>query len=253
MGLAIGVKWIAVVYLGPIIAAFLLNRNKDERKIIFKNVIKFFVVAIIAYLILHISINTIFSPIKERLTLYEYFMEWLPKNDNELNIWQSHLKAFLTEMSTSLNGYTIGVPWNDTFSTHWYEWPTKWTTTFYSYRNPLIILMANPLVWLLTTMALFSVFIKSINYRKNFEKYKTYFLVLGSYISAMIPLALVSRATYFYHYFSAYIFGIILAAMIANDFLERQTNAKKKIYSAVIAVMIIARFTAIAPYTYGSW
>jgi len=252
LGLSIGVKWIAIVYLGPIIAAFLLNRDKDERRIIFKNIIKFSVVAIIAYLILHIAINTIFSPVKERLMLYESFMEWLPRNDIILSNWELHLKAFLTEMSTSLNGYTVGVPWNDTFSTHWYEWPTKWTTTFYSYHNPLIILTANPLVWLITTMAIFGILMKCLNYRKNIKKYKTHFLVLGSYALTMLPLALVSRATYFYHYFPAYIFGIILAAMLLKDFLEKQMMNKQKIYGFIVGSAIIASFLMIAPYVYGS-
>lgn len=249
-GLAIGVKWIAVSFPGIIIATIILNKNKEERRIIWKNLGKFFITGLIAYLIAHIAITTILVPIQERLNLYESLTPWLLKNDNTLSNIALHTKAFLTEISTSLYDYTVGMPWMTEISSHWYEWPLMIKTISYSFE-PLIVLVGNPFVWFGATTAVLFAISKLFKYKLNSEKYQKYFVLLGGYVLALVPLSLVNRATFLYHYFPAYIFGIILAVMILKDFLNEQTAKNKKIYGAIIIIMVVANFIIVAPYTYG--
>lgn len=290
-GLAMSVKWTAIVFIGPLVMLFLFSRkgdpisqtrgstsktltSKNREEVEPRNIesisqwsmingkqfVIFLAIAIIIFLIIQIGIQNLIVPAGERVELYESLIPWLAPSSEHGSIFFA-AKAFLVETIVMVTGYTSGIAWDPELSSKWFLWPFIGTPMTYS-RNPLIILIGNPFVWFAGTAAVVMALWKIlsilwnpfVNGQWSTVKSQPRLIFFGSYLFALLPFVLVSRATFLYHYFPALIFSICLAALLFKDVIQKPigqwsiVNSQKLI---VIILLTLIGFALSAPYTYG--
>lgn len=135
------------------------------------------------------------------------------------------------------------------YSSRPYTWPLMLRTVYYWYKGDgntvaMIYLLGNPVVWWLST--LFG-FLAVIFWHPRDNPAKKW-LPVCLWLAAMLPLLLVRRTLFLYHYFTALIAAVMLLAGWLGDNSGRFPKAK-----ILYAVMIIAAtlFAYFAPLTYG--
>jgi len=232
-GMALSVKLIAIVFLGPIIFYFLIS-DFDKRKELKKKIVLFFGVGILVFLILAVFANALLIPVSERLKEYNLFFEneLANKDFSHYPVFYQklipYLQAFFIEISTMIAGYTYLPGSSHPFSSKWFNWFLMQKPMVYSYADNFL-LIGNAFIWLLGLAAV----VYSIFRKQNL-------VFLGSYFFALLPFALVQRVTFLYHYFPALIFAIILAALfISQEIIHLDKKQKNKLLLIVGSLTVL--------------
>jgi len=146
------------------------------------------------------------------------------------------------------------IPHSHPAASRFYQWPLMekpmgyWSMT----KNNQLIqiqLFGNPAIWGLSSFGMLillaSLFLKKLRQ----EIYPSAFLpffILVSFLTNFLPFALISRSTFLYHYFPAYLFAILNLAIILNW----ASKYNKKVFWILISLIIIG-FLVAMPATYG--
>ncbi len=125
---------------------------------------------------------------------------WKEMIDNQKNMFLYHSSYSYDHPSSSM----------------WYQWPLtiRPVTMVYGIHDGMLEVMkamGNPAVWWTGTAAVFWGMAEAAGNRD-----RTAARILISYGSQLLPWALVSRASFLYHYFPALIFSVIMAAYWAS-------------------------------------
>lgn len=276
-GLALSVKLTAIVFSGPIIAAFLLlwvqsmrdKQDRKERNKEFWNAARF-AGAGFAVLAVIVLLGTFYFSSQARLDALSNVGFTPPKSIILSPQWISthavgaYLLADIGEFDFSLGNYVSGDPHDG--ESPWYFWPAMQAPLFL-YSPPAgrsggdIVLTGNPIVWFGSTFAVIVGLALLDRYSKEYFKkkrkeLKPFFVILGGYIIATLPFILiVHRSTFIYHYFPALIFAIALLGWFVGEWLgvrEWEDITKQKAFLlAIIVIIVVAGFLHMAPVTYG--
>lgn len=147
-----------------------------------------------------------------------------------------------------------------------YRWPFMGRVIALSFTNhkgiPLtevsyIYLTGNPLVWylgLLGVVISISLCISSVFLLKSSIDKKLLFLIFA-YLINFIPYFFIDRVMYFYHYFIALIFSLILFSMLVQKFyyLHLKSRISKMfgtICMIILLLLVLTSFLLYAPLTY---
>jgi dolichyl-phosphate-mannose--protein O-mannosyl transferase len=235
-GLALSVKLIAAVFLGPAVIYFLVkNKHLRDRRLLI-----FLTTGFGIFFLILFFINGVFVAPIERLNYYHP----LDMPYAEQVAFQSYLgqtfQSFLVELNISLSGYMFDVGFHP-FSSQWFQWPFMLKPMNYDFSGGKILtLIGNPAVWFLGTVAIFLAILK-------FRKYP---ILLGGYIFSLIPFMFVQRVTFLYHYFPALIFAITLAAAIIAEKIEPLDAKEKRKWLFIIIGTVIFFFFVVSPFTF---
>lgn len=133
------------------------------------------------------------------------------------------------------------------YSSQWYSWPFMTRPIYYWVsQDERIYLLGNPVIWWLSTVAIILFILQSIKTKLDEGKLNAVGLFLfGGYVVNMLPFIGVKRVMFLYHYFTAYIFAIMLLAWL----ISRNGNSKN-IFRAISIAGVIA-FLFFAPLSYG--
>ncbi len=136
------------------------------------------------------------------------------------------------------------------YSSAWFTWPFMQRPIYYwvGDASPAgqarIYLLGNPLVWWLSTVAVF-VGLASIVLSGIRKASPVLVIMAGAWLMNLLPFIGVHRVMFLYHYFTALIWAILLLAYAVD-----QSPQKKKLVLG-ISVAAVALFVFFAPLTYG--
>jgi len=253
-GLAISVKWTGLSFLAlPLaIEAYKILKNKDFKNIP-KNLLMPIVIAAGIYFIFfagHLIILNKSGPgdafmnvgFQKTLIGSKY------KNDpaKTPNIFQK-----FTELNVQMYKSNQGLTATHPYSSQWYSWPSMSRPIYYWVNGDArIYLIGNPIIWWSSAIAVMFYVLWSLAYGlKTKETHYTlhstgYFLIAG-YVLNLLPFIGVKRVMFLYHYFTAYIFAIVIMAWL----ISRTKNSK--IIFGVLLILSVAAFIYFAPLNYG--
>jgi dolichyl-phosphate-mannose--protein O-mannosyl transferase len=267
-GLALGVKLSAIVFIGPVLIDYLLNRFVTKEKTDYgflKKRLFTFVVAGFATLALIFGINPAFFPLNGQIraldTTLGYDIKPLATTATFSKKAEVYLSLALVESLSALPNYVFGEP--NTIQSPWYVWPAKQIPMIYfqgKLGNALflknVVFDGNPVIWYGSTLAIIFGFALLQRFWNEKNKYRTFFILLGSDIITLLPfIFIVHRSTFLYHYLPSLFFAVGLLAWLASYFLKLddfETLTKKQgAILFVICIAVLAGFLFVAPGTYG--
>ncbi|MBQ3761505.1 MAG: glycosyltransferase family 39 protein [Clostridia bacterium] len=138
------------------------------------------------------------------------------------------------------------------FKSPWYEWPLiVWPMWYFSSDTAFtgqgvvssISLMGNPAVW---WTGIFAMVVCAGLFAMQKKKDMRLLILLVGFASQYLPWVLVPRSTYIYHYFTSVPF-IILATVLALDYLSQRHRKGAMITAAVIVGLALVLFIAFYP------
>ena len=132
------------------------------------------------------------------------------------------------------------------YSSPWYSWPLMTRPIYYWVNaNERIYLIGNPIIWWASAVALL-VFVLSLlkNLKSKTINNLSIFLITG-YVINILPFIGVKRVMFLYHYFTAYIFAIMILAWLINQ------RKNPKIIFGVLMTIIVLSFLFFSPLSYG--
>jgi len=242
-GMCISIKWTGVLILLFII--LLLIIRLIENKISIKKFIKITLIFAITISLVYIVIFYIhFKLIPGGGILDKYFGEGY----GELSFPQKFIKMHGGMIDILTNTPLPGHPERSKF----YEWPSMnkrigyWVSENYKLQ---IALQGNPVVWILSTFAMFIAIISIFFRRLREEIYSSsqiLFLVVSGYLVNLLPYMMVARDAFMYHYFPSYLF-----AMINFSIFMFWIKKHNQIVFWILIILAILGFIAISPQTYG--
>lgn len=182
------------------------------------------------------------------------------------NFWQD----FGTIHKTMLNAH-VGLTANHSDGSYWWSWPTMQTTIYYwqGGKGQHIYLTGNPVVWWGSFTALIYLALEAVSYgyrriksastlrtiKAEFSQDENRALVfsIGLYLGAFLPLALISRVLFLYHYLTPLIFAIFIACQFANLKTSQSVANRRRqnILLGSAAIAIVVGFIVISPMTFG--
>ncbi|MFA6365006.1 MAG: phospholipid carrier-dependent glycosyltransferase [Candidatus Paceibacterota bacterium] len=254
-GLALSIKLISIVFLGPILFFFF------SRRLLFPKT-SFVRLCIISFSILFflwVVISAIFLPVESRLAFYASFFE-IPHFIIKINhivdisfptLFASQIKAFFIESYVAIRGYTVGK--FHPAQSPWYLWPYMIMPFNYSPITKVnMVLLGNPFVWMLGTLSVvFSLCVLALTRLRGWiTQNNAKSVLLVGYFSSLLPYALLHRSTFLYHYFPALIFSICLASVYIQEHLETLSEKRKKRVLALIIGGTLLGFAFAAPFIY---
>ncbi len=244
-GLSLSVKFIAIVFLGPVLIWFLLKKN-DERRKNLKGLISFLIIGFLILFFTFYVLNIVLIPQEKSVKFYQDIFASKINLNNEFVL-------YLFEFTLSLSGYTGGVtshPWQS----NWYTWPLMLKPMPYYIQNfppKLIGLIGNPVIYYLSFAFFILILIKFKKYFLKNDKREVFLILLSGYIFSILPFLFIKRPAFLYHYFPALIFLICLISLIINEHLKTLKTDQKKFLISALIFSIILGFAIVAPYTYG--
>jgi dolichyl-phosphate-mannose-protein mannosyltransferase len=249
VALAASIKWTGLGFfaLPMIFEFFTLLRNKQ-----YKNIFKLAILPIIAFLI-YFAFFAIHLGILNKSGPGDAFMSTgfrkalignqVPENPPiiKANLFQKFSQLNI-EMYKANQGLNAGHP----YGSAWYTWPLMSRPIFYWVKNnSRIYLMGNPMIWWTTTLAIVFLLTSYIFYGlKNSHKFLSTFLIAG-YTLNLLPFIGVKRVMFLYHYFTAYIFAIMILVWLIS-----QRKSSKWVVGTLI-VLSTMTFIYFAPLSYG--
>lgn len=135
---------------------------------------------------------------------------------------------------------------NHPYASKWYSWPfmsrpmAYWT----GQNNASIYFFGNPLVWWGTTLGIAMATFLYLTKKSWRQKKYLGWLLIGYFIN-LLPFIAIGRVMFIYHYMTALIFAILIAAFLIDQM------ASKKILIAYLSVIAAVGFFFFAPFTYG--
>ncbi|MFA6407542.1 MAG: phospholipid carrier-dependent glycosyltransferase [Candidatus Paceibacterota bacterium] len=252
LGLALSIKLVAIVFLGPILFYFFSKRFSSSKKsFVYICLLSFFL-----FVFLWIFLSNILLPTGERLAFYNSSSKESMFGIDTNNFFFSFqslptIKAFFIELSATVSGYTTGK--FHVVQSSWYLWPFMIVPFTYFHDTIIdLILLGNPFVWMLGTLSvIFSLCVLAL---KRFRIWVTgnitKSVLLVGYFSSLLPFALLHRSTFLYHYFPALIFSICLAAVYIYEHFETLDTKRKKRVLALVVGGVLLGFAFAAPFIY---
>lgn len=147
------------------------------------------------------------------------------------------------------------------YSSPWYTWPLMTRPIYYWVKNnptnpdltARIYLLGNPVIWWLSTLAVVIFISKFFNNIKDFFRDQIAMFLLSGYILNILPFVGVKRVMFLYHYFTAYIFAILILVYLFSKYIEKAQWKKidPRTIASVTITVIILLFIFFAPLTYG--
>lgn len=159
------------------------------------------------------------------------------------------------ELNLSMMFYNATLKATHTYGSPAWTWPVLARPIFYWHKQidtglaSRIYLLGNPFVWWAAAIGVlgFIVFLKNIVSLDPFTKT----LLLVGYVSNFIPFFSVSRVLFLYHYFSAFIFSLIIAAVLLENYLSRIKPNTRRLVLAAGALLVLVFFVFFAPLSFG--
>jgi len=256
-GMALSVKLIAVIFLGPILAGLALEKHRSKFG---KKVLLFFFTGIITLFIVILVLPGTFIPLNERIDFYSTELGLEEASYSTQSIQQkmgAYLSLAFIDIYYMVSGNVAEV-YNHPSQSYWYTWP------FMHEGIPLFIdtqssyiLVGNPIIWafvligfVVSTFLLFRLFLK-----KGIGALRTdppLFILTFSYVFALMPFfTFVKRGAFLYHYYPALLFGIVLAAYLFVHYLNKKKNPLRNRIGLICIILVLLGFIFAAPWTYG--
>ncbi len=256
--LSFSIKWTGLSFLAVILLLFLY---KSFQKLIpqefAKKLIILAIVPVLVYLfIFAVNFKILYKSGAGDAFMSQAFQKTLSGNKAPDNIEPANFFEKFTELNVAMYKYNAGITATHPFSSKWYQWPLGekpiwyWTKTIDG-KVANIYFLGNPVIWwLIVFSVLLSLIFIIINliYRKHFRKNILFFLIAGYFIS-ILPFIFVSRVTFLYHYLPSLIFGILITALIYDEFLRNNKN--QKYILGLYFIIVILMFVFLAPLSYG--
>src|SRR3989338_2051742 len=148
------------------------------------------------------------------------------------------------------------------YSSSWYTWPLMTRPIYYWVKeNSRIYLIGNPIIWWLSTVAIIYYVLNIMYYGLKTILHTTSYFLLAGYIINMLPFVGVKRVMFLYHYFTAYIFAILMMVWLISQISSTKLTTNKTpnsstwfttgIIIGVLLTISIASFIFFAPLSYG--
>ena len=249
-GLALSVKLIGVVFLGPILVLWAIRKRGKSASVLQ------FALAGVAVLFVCISVNNILYAPEARNAYWSslgFFV--FPQ--------ESYLSASLTELSYSVLQYTGYGGWvpagQGPQSSPWYLWPLMQRPIDY-FRAPegSIIFSGNAVIWYMSTLSVIVAFgiLLFRFFRRRRGGSLMLPLLLGGYVTSIAPfIFLIERPTYLYHALPSLLFAVGILALSLSAFMRWCQNEKKdrfgSIVIGVVILCVLGGFLMSASKTYG--
>ena len=242
-GICISIKWTGVLMLLFIILMLIIRLI--EHKISIKKFIKITLIFVITISLFYILVFYIhFKLIPGGGILDEYFGEGY----GELSFPQKFIKMHWGMISAYTYTPSPGHPQESKF----YKWPFMNERMSYwggADNKIQIALQGNPVIWILSTCAMFIALISLFFKRLRKEIYKSshiLFLLVAGYLINLLPYIIITRDAFMYHYFPSYLF-----AMINFSIFMFYIKKHNQVVFWVLIILAILGFIVISPQTYG--
>jgi len=254
-GLAISVKWTGLSFLALPLAfeAWRILKNRS-----FKNIAKHFllpiVVAVGIYFIFftgHLIILNKSGPGDAFMSIG--FQKTLAgsKYENDLADSPNLLQKF-TELNMEMYKANQNLTATHPYSSEWYSWPLMTRPIYYWVDgDSRIYLIGNHVIWWASSAAiLFSIILllseklKVKSEKILRDKFILHFLLAG-YVINILPFIGVKRVMFLYHYFTAYIFAVMILTYLLDN-----TKYKNRVFAGLLIASVVA-FIYFAPLSYG--
>ena len=233
-GLAVAVKWIGAGFL-PVVAlttfiAIFFNR---KRPITFADFfvwfLSLFVLPAVLYILPFIA-NRVIDPIWHN-NFWGQFVTW-------------HQQSW---------GYNVHLNATHPYASKWWSWPFLIRPIWFYYKNINgnivgVDGIGNPLVWWGSTLAVVYttlVLIYSLLVWKRKEsqvitrdQFWPLLFILGGWASFYLPWVKIGRVLFLYHYFTSYLFALLLAAFWLSQAMHEKRSRILVILALVAAVLV---------------
>lgn len=257
-GLSMSVKWTGVTFLGimGILEFIHLFPKLSVRK--FANLILLVLIPSVLYFaIFMIHLNLLYRTGPGDAFMTPQFRKTLVGSQdwNNAAIQPMGMVGKFLELNAQMYSANARLTAGHPYASKWYTWPFMRRPIYYwNNADARIYLLGNPVTWWLSTVGIFYLIITALTSLAPFpgmeklpKNIKMFMLLLtGAYMANMLPFIGISRAMFLYHYF----IGLIIA-IFALIYLIDQLKYKKKIFSAVVMLALVA-FVFFAPVTYGT-
>lgn len=276
LGLALGVKLSASVFVVPIFLGFVFNLPRKTFREHEWDLGTMGGIALLVLALVSASHFLVIQPAEQIAVLRDFGSQLtpgLPFSDAAANGWLGKtalfFKAFLDQFDAMVGGYLSGTSSHISMS-QWFTWPFMQGGFSYSsvagvstilllpiralfeFHGKQMGLLGNIAVWLLGTIAV--LWTGWFVIRKKFRtgENKLFFVLFVGWLSALLPfVSVVKRTSFLYHYFPALFFGTLLAAYWIGVALEKTPRRHRWKIIAPLAVVVLGGFLLAAPYTYG--
>ena len=266
-GCALAVKFIAVVFLAPILV-WELCCAPDQRK---KRLAAFIGIGLVVLCGWYLVDGALFPS-------HEQFAVWRSLRPLENNVVEvqgvaGEVQVALIKSIYSVSGY-IGdasgaadgenrAP-RHTEESPWYAWPILRGMMVYerdANGEPFIVLAGNPVPWLGALLAVLASIVlilvpKAKRTTEPLNEERVVFPLLAGYVAGLLPFAtIVLRSTFLYHYFPSLIFGLCLLGAGTAWGLQkiRVRSGRRAAWSAGVLVVltVVMGFASAARFVYG--
>lgn len=264
LGLALSVKLIAIVFVPIFFLLLVRDPRRSEPDRIFAARWRVRAVAIaLAVLALFVFIpNALIYSNNERLAVYRILLTDQPPPTAAPAPWAKTITErvpavksaalSMLEFELSIVGYTVGPP--HTYASPWYAWPFgAGPMPYYMPRGAeadgVIALVSNPAVWGFATALSLACF--ALIRRAREESRWPLFILLAGYLASFLPFALLARSTFMYHYFSALVFSVGVAALFLRDLTAQAAPRTARAVGILIVTILLAGMWLMLPYVLG--
>lgn len=248
-GLALSIKWTGLGFLAlPLLVEFIkIIKAKDFKKII-TILLPPFAIALFVYSLIflaHLIILNKSGPGDAFMGPgFQKTLSW-NRNSNNPDIKESNLFNKFIELHAEMYKANQRLSAHHSYSSSWYSWPFMTRPIYYWVNtNQRIYLMGNPIIWWATTLAVLFLLVSYVYNLRSRPKFIPTFLIAG-YVLNLLPFIGVKRIMFLYHYFTAYIFAIMILVWL----ISQQKNSKK-IFGVLVMISAIS-FIFFAPLSYG--
>lgn len=173
-----------------------------------------------------------------------------------LNFWQKFIEVNHTMYAADQENLV------DPYASKWFEWPFMvkpilyWTESFPSGAEGVIYFVGNPVLWALGFIAVIAVLIGAVRmlFKKGFRRFarsKITFVAVG-FLASYLPLILIGRILFLYHYLPALIFSFFALALCMQWLRSRFSAERFKRLWITLLAFTVAAFLVVAPFTYGT-
>ncbi len=256
-GMSVSVKWTGLSFLAIIVVLELLHLWKDRYVSAKKRLLPVFLSLLIVPVAIYFSIFVIHLNLLNKSGPGDAFMsagfqktligsKYANDPATPSNIFQKFIEVN-NEMYKANQGLTATHP----YSSQWYSWPLMARPIYYWVDGDArIYLLGNPIIWWLSTVAVlylvFSILYLVLNrFDTKYKIQNTLYFLLGGYILNLLPFIGVKRVMFLYHYFTAYIFAIMIMVWL----ISKQKNSKL-IFGIILTASVVS-FIFFAPLSYG--
>ncbi len=148
----------------------------------------------------------------------------------------------------------------DEIGSPWYYWPFGGRAINYRWETQgngeyrFVTLIGNPITWLVSLLGVIAATSMAISTAVNGSlfrppRHRALFLLVGLYWAYMIPMMLIRRVMYLYHYLPPLTIGLLIAAVVWDQ-LPRPGRRIRLTALACIAALALAAFLFYSPFTY---